>query len=315
MFFPSGIAAAAGSGGGQGRFRMKGALITAAGGFSGTSPTGWTISKQTTGRYLFTHNMDPKSLVVTFDNSSNTASFTACPSGFDTTSWTIDTYRFLDGGQQDGGYWIYVIEPVDDNTLFKVEINGNTGAIVQGTFPDGWSLVRTGEGRYTLSTGLASTDPRSVPICVIPRGKAAQANGAWATSNFSTGGTYLINTQRVADNAPQDYTFYVNIILGTPENVQAMYVLSTGVISGPAPTGWTASRSNTGIYSVNFNGLPADIRTAPRGGLFMATIAQSLGEECAQAFTTFAATVHTHRASDGGPADKNYYAYLLTPET
>jgi len=320
MFLPSGAAAAAGSK--KVPYGIRGARCLGTGGFSGTVPAGWTLTRTSAGEYSFVHDGSANAKVIVMPDAQNAGTeYMPAVNRLSPSPVLISTRRVGDGGVLDGSFWVYVIDmgPNDNGSVIGAQVS-STGAFVGGT-PAGWSILKTGQGLYTLTVDW-NTDARYVAnpanwcFFVPVRG---QTNGAMVNGTPNIGPAsvqYVIETIRLADGNKFDQMFFIVAVKsgerGPNNRLQVASVAALGTFTPPTPTGWTITRPSNGVYTLGTGyGESIDPRQGSWGAWASCNRLQANQAVVAIQYSGNNVVLNTQRPIDFGIENKSFWPVVF----
>jgi hypothetical protein len=314
--FPLNVAAAAGSK--KVPYGIRGARGLGTGGFSGTVPAGWTLTRTSAGQYTFVHDGSANAKVIVMPDAQNAGTeYMPAVNRLSPSPILISTRRVGDGGVLDGSFWVYVIDMGPDNngSVISAQV-ASTGVFVGGT-PAGWSILKTAQGQYTLTVDW-NTDARYVAnpanwCFFVP----VTGGGVCGTPSIGTASvTYLIETIRLADGNKFDQQFFIVAVKsgerGPDNRLQVASVLAGGTFGPPTPTGWTIARPSTGVYTLGTGyGESIDPRQGSWGAWASCNRLQANQAVVAITYTGNNVTFNTQRPIDFGIENKSFWPVIF----
>jgi len=317
--FPLNVVAAAAAGGSRLTYRIRAVKTLPAGGFDTSGgappvPAGWSWVRGLTGRYQFTHDLNPATAGIAFLDTARTTTAAAGISVQRTTgqTWNVVTQNaVLNGSVLDVAVWVYAIEPLEEGAVQLAEVNGTTGAFV-GTAPAGWTIARTAVGTYRLQvSGITDYSFQTGGHALFCTPLANQSGARVIQQTFSaTQFTIIGNT--VSTGAVADTNFYIALLRADSNLIQGVQTLAAGGTTGANPGGFTNSKTAVGLYTMNPNkGESIDPRIGDWVPWMFGLSGAAGGMVLSMVPSGNNASVDTHLASTGAAADKDYGFQLL----
>jgi hypothetical protein len=205
----------------------------------------------------------------------------------------------------------------DTLTIEKAFVDAN------GTLygPVGWSANKISAGQVQVNFGKDCTADGTAVWCWYHSGTSVPSNeGHVASLTHSVLGSQFVNVyiRRASDGAQVEQGgFYIYFATGTAATVKRGIVSgSTGLFTGifGTPSGWSASRTGTGTYTITTN---ETTNLTPFAAECAFTVqaygnaSQGTGVCWTPATTNTNAEVETHRTLDGAAQDRDHLAVWI----